>query len=602
MVDGGNIIFTPDPGYFGEATFGYSITDPEGLVDGALVTLNFSGTSEVPPEAVSDQILIPEDIPTVIVIDTLLGNDTDADMDVIEFIGWRPLNGLGDVFTFGGAAAGPLNGTLEFDADGNLLFTPFIDATFSSGFVYGISDFSEGTSEGFVDIVIIPSNDDPTVVDDPGFVTPFDVPLVIRADDLIFNDYDIEQADTDGDGTIDVDLDDPNRERPTFVGVDRILDPLELAQGNRVDVGTFEILTFRGEDFLVARFDPGFTGEVTIQYRIADEEGLEDVGFAYANVADFYGQELTGTPFVDYIEGNALSETIFGYRRDDHIVALDGNDTILTDSGADLIYAGAGNDWIDAGDDGDEIFGGEGFDTVVFTGSNVGLRADLATLIGQGGFAQGDLYIDVEALVGTSFCDILGGDANANFLDGVAGDDELEGREGNDTLEGGTGNDTLDGGLDADILYGGDGDDTATYFFSTEAVQVSLADDSATGGWAEGDQLFSVENLLGSEFADDLEGDDQSNFLGGDRGNDTITANAGNDTLSGGEGGIRTLFADSCTTSRKIMILIKKFDIRGLSISQEIACCRIKSHHLWWDERGNDLSGIRTCRKRFTTH
>ncbi|MEM7684139.1 MAG: tandem-95 repeat protein, partial [Pseudomonadota bacterium] len=536
VVDGGNIIFTPDDGYFGEATFGYSITDPEGLVDGALVTLNFSGTSEVPPVAVADQILVAEDIPTVIVIDTLLANDSDADLDDLDFLGFRFLNGLGDVFTFGGDAAGPLNGTLEFNADGNLLFTPFIDATFSSGFVYGISDRSEGDAEGFVDIVIIPSNDDPTVVDDPGFVTPFDIPLVIRADDLIFNDFDIEQADTDGDGTIDVDLDDPDRDRPTFVGVDAILDPLELAQGNRVDVGTFEIVTFRDTEFLVARFDEGFTGPVTIQYRIADEEGLEDVGFAYANIADFYGQELSGTPFIDYMEGNELSETIRGYRRDDWVVALGGNDTIETAEGADLIYAGDGNDFIDGGDGGDEIRGGDGFDTVALFGSNVGVRADLETLIGQGGFAQGDLYIDIEALLGTDFSDTLGGDQNANLLDGRAGSDELEGRAGNDTLLGETGNDTLDGGLGADLLYGGEGNDTATYFFSTESVQVSLRDGTAAGGWAEGDQLFSIENLLGSEFADDLEGDGEANFLSGDRGNDTITANAGNDTISGGQG------------------------------------------------------------------
>ena len=537
VVDGGNIIFTPDPGYFGEATFGYSITDPEGLVDGALVTLNFSGTSEVPPEAVSDQVLIPEDIPTVIQLDTLIANDIDADGDTLEIIGWRPLNGLGDVFTFGGAAAGPLNGTLEFNADGDLLYTPFIDANFSSGFVYILSDFSEGTTEGFVDIEIIPSNDDPTVIDDPGFVTPFEVPLVIRAADLVFNDFDIEQADTDLDGTRDQDLDDPDRERPTFVGVDSILDPVELAQGNRVDVGTFEIVTFRDEDFLVARFDPGFSGPVTIQYRIADAEGLEDVGFAYANVADYYGAELTGTPFIDYLEGNELSETILGYRRDDWVVALGGNDTIETDAGADLIYGGDGDDLIDPGDDGDEVQGGPGFDTVVFTGSNTGVRADLETLIGQGGFAQGDLYIDVEALRGTEFSDILGGGAEANLLAGLGGDDELEGRGGNDTLEGGAGNDTLDGGPGADLLYGGEGSDTASYFFSDAGIQVSLADGTASGGWAEGDQLTSIENILGTEFVDTLEGDAQANFLSGDRGADTLIANAGNDTLSGGRDG-----------------------------------------------------------------
>ncbi|MCV6610609.1 MAG: hypothetical protein OIF55_07570, partial [Amphritea sp.] len=185
--------------------------------------------------------------------------------------------------------------------NGDFLFTPFIDATRSSGFVYLLSDGTGRTTEGFVDIEIVASNDDPTVVEDPGFVTPLDVPLVIRISDLLFNDFDIEQVDTDGDGTSDFDLDDPDRPRPEFVGVDAIWDPIELAQGNRVSVGSFEVVTFRGEQFLVARFAPGYTGPLTIEYRIRDEEGLEDTGFAYANIADFYGQELTGTPQVDYL-------------------------------------------------------------------------------------------------------------------------------------------------------------------------------------------------------------------------------------------------------------------------------------------------------------
>nr|WP_272490884.1 tandem-95 repeat protein [Mesobacterium pallidum] len=539
VVDGDNVVFTPDADFWGEATFGYSITDPEGLVDGGLVTMYFEAVGDAPPEPESDQILIPEDIPTVIRLDTLLGNDFDIDGDTLEIIGWRPLNGLGDVFTFGAAAAGPMNGTIEVNADGDYLFTPFIDATFSSGFVYIVSDNAEGTAEAFVDIVILPSNDDPTVVDDPGFVTPLDVPLVIRAADLLFNDYDIEQADTDGDGTIDVDLDNPDRPRPTFVGVDAVLDPVELAQGRRVPLGTFEEVTFRGEEFVVARFDAGYSGPVVIEYRIADEEGLEDTGFATATVADFYGQELGGTPLVDYIEGNALDETIRGYRLDDWVRALGGDDVIETGTGDDLIEAGAGNDWIDAGDGGDDIRGGAGQDTVSFAGSNVGVRADLSTLIGQGGYAQGDLYSGIEALDGTGWNDTLGGDDGANTLWGRDGDDLLEGRGDADSLYGGLGDDTLDGGAGGDSLGGGEGIDTATYFFSDAGVQVSLSAGTATGGWATGDTLVSIENLDGSEFADTLEGDGGANALYGDRGDDTLTGLAGDDRLQGGRGADR---------------------------------------------------------------
>ncbi|MEC3860643.1 tandem-95 repeat protein [Mesobacterium sp. TK19101] len=531
-----SVIFTPDAGFWGETTFGYSITDPDGAVDGAQVTIYFDPTSDAPPVAVSDQVLVPEDIPVTIKLDTLLANDSDVDGEPLEIIGWRYIDPLADFFKFGPAAVGFLNGTIEEDANGDFLFTPFIDATRSSGIVYSVTDNNDGVVEGFLDIVIVPSNDDPTVVEDPGFVTPLDVPLVIRVSDLLFNDYDIEQADTDGDGTIDHDLDDPDRARPTFVGVDALWDPVELAQGNRVPLGAFEIVEFRGEEFLVARFASGFSGDVTIEYRIADEEGLEDTGFAYATVADYYGRELSGTPQVDYIEGNALDEVIHGYNRDDWIVALGGNDTIQTGLGADFIQAGDGDDLIDAGDGNDDIRGGAGFDIVTFFGSNTGVRADLNTLIGQGGFAAGDQYVDIEGFIGTAYQDTLGGDDAANDLSGMDGDDLIEGRGGADTQTGGDGDDTLSGGAGGDSLSGGAGRDWASYEFGTEAVQVSLAGGTATGGDAQGDTLTGIENLLGGDAADQLEGDGSDNALSGGRGDDTLIGLGGNDTLSGGRG------------------------------------------------------------------
>src|SRR5690606_36971300 len=134
--------------------------------------------------------------------------DTDIDLDPLEFLEW-----------FRGALDMPLNGTLEYDVDGNLLFTPDPDATASGGFRYRITDNAEGTATAKVNITIVPSNDDPTTGDDFGFITPLDAPMVIRVSDLLANDFDIEQADNDGNGKRDHDLDDPDRPRPSFVGI-----------------------------------------------------------------------------------------------------------------------------------------------------------------------------------------------------------------------------------------------------------------------------------------------------------------------------------------------------------------------------------------------
>ena len=105
-------------------------------------------------------------------------------------------------------------------------------------------------------------------------------------------------------------------------------------------------------------------------------------------------------------------------------------------------------------------------------------------------------------------------------------------------LEGGGGNDTLIAGDSADSLYGGSttsdaGIDTASYAMSDEGVAVNLGDsDAETGGYAAGDVLSGVENLIGSAHKDTLTGDSGDNVIEGGAGGDDITGGAGTDTAS----------------------------------------------------------------------
>ena len=84
---------------------------------------------------------------------------------------------------------------------------------------------------------------------------------------------------------------------------------------------------------------------------------------------------------------------------------------------------------------------------------------------------------------------------------GDAGNDVLFGGAGADNLEGGDGNDVLEGGADADVLQGGAGIDTASYASSSAGVTVVLGGVSS-GGDAAGDTSSSVEQVIGSGFAD----------------------------------------------------------------------------------------------------
>jgi Ca2+-binding RTX toxin-like protein len=119
-------------------------------------------------------------------------------------------------------------------------------------------------------------------------------------------------------------------------------------------------------------------------------------------------------------------------------------------------------------------------------------------------------------------------------MEGLAGSDRLYGLEGNDSISGGVGDDTLSGGLGNDSLDGGAGNDWANYSASQTAVTVNLLTGVATGEGA--DVLNGIENIAGSNFGDELWGDDLPNFIGGNGGDDTLNGGAGNDTLDGDEG------------------------------------------------------------------
>ncbi|NKC31013.1 Ig-like domain-containing protein [Falsiroseomonas selenitidurans] len=156
--------------------------------------------------------------------------------------------------------------------------------------------------------------------------------------------------------------------------------------------------------------------------------------------------------------GDAEGDLLFDF---EGLAGGNGSDTLTGDTGANLLSGNGGNDLLIGGAGADTMEGGEGFDTVSYAGSP-SVTVNLATGIGAGGHAAGDILTDVEAAIGGSGSDILVGSDLANRLDGDAGNDVLTGAAGNDTLIGGLGNDALNGGADEDLLLGGLGRDTLT--------------------------------------------------------------------------------------------------------------------------------------------
>ncbi len=142
-------------------------------------------------------------------------------------------------------------------------------------------------------------------------------------------------------------------------------------------------------------------------------------------------------------------------------------------------------------------------------------------------------------IIGTKFTDILVG---------TGGDDTIFDLGGNDTIVAGDGNDTIFAGQGSDFISGGDGVDTLHYGASDKAVQVNLATHTGHGGYAEGDVIFEIENLIGSTFNDTLTGDSNDNTIDGGEGNDVIHGGGGVDLLKGGDGN-DTLYSDNSIAS-----------------------------------------------------
>jgi Ca2+-binding RTX toxin-like protein len=310
---------------------------------------------------------------------------------------------------------------------------------------------------------------------------------------------------------------------------------------------------------------------------LAGNDTISGTGFADTIAGGAGDDELRGgdgNDAIDDIYGNNL---VYGGRGNDQIhsggaVHGDaGNDTILGNNADDWLEGGVGNDSIQAiggndtiaigaADGLDVISGGAGTDTLLATADGAVFHwtkavsgaassqalIDTIEVISAAGHANVTLQgtdvidvIDVSAIAVDSAVTIegLGGDdqltggSGGETLSGGGGNDVIDGRDGNDRLSGDTGNDTLKGGLGDDTILGGDGVDTLTYADAAGSVTVSLALAGAQNTVSAGiDIVGTIENLVGTAYADKLTGSTAWNILDGGAGADTMTGGAGNDT------------------------------------------------------------------------
>ncbi|MEM7425514.1 MAG: cadherin-like domain-containing protein [Pseudomonadota bacterium] len=535
----GDIVFSPDPGFSGEAGFSYSVSD--GLNAPVIGQVKVEITPLPPVFAAVDDagFETPEDQALLIALPELLTNDIQGSAQTLT------IRTVSD--PHGGAATLLQDGTVHFD--------PYADFSGLAAFSYELLGDAGQTSQARVYIAVQPVNDAPEALNDTGYSVEQGSSLTLPAADLLLNDFD-----RDG-------------------------DPLHLTVISAVEGGAAEI---SADGDIVFRPAVGFSGTALIRYEISDGQLTDEAtvlievrpeqsgGTAIASASGgvLFGAEfndmLKGGPGQDYLQGGAGAdlldggdgsdkadysrsaagvrvdlaagtaeggdaagdiltgiEQLGGSRHDDMLAGDEQNNTLIGRRGADTLSGGAGKDWLEGGRGADLMLGGEGRDTASYARSAAPVEVDLASGTAEGGDAEGDQLDSIEDLYGSSFDDVLSGDAGTNTIRGNSGNDELFGAGGKDFLVGGKG---------ADVIDGGAGWDTADYSRSKSGVHIDLALGIAEGGEADGDRLISVETLGGSAHADILRGDDAGNQLIGRGGNDSLFGAGGKDYLRG-EGG-----------------------------------------------------------------
>ncbi len=311
-------------------------------------------------------------------------------------------------------------------------------------------------------------------------------------------------------------------------------------------VGTYTLTPFVENLF--------YTGTASFTGRGNTSENLIEGG---ANADKLFGYGVFDPYFVgdkDMLKGHGGDDLLDGGSGDDWLEGGEGNDTLTGGLDADTMIGGSGDDTYSVENFGDvvvEIDGEGDNDTVnVFGISGFELAANVENLgVGGPGLSGlttivaygndiGNVITGTSGRIAASVGYELYGRGGSDIITGrnaSSAGDLLDGGEGDDFLYGLAGNDTLRGGEGADVMDGGAGNDTADYSLATSGVTIDFAL-GRFGGEALGDTFNSIENIIGSDYGDDLAGDNRANVLRGGDGDDFISGGGGADHLSGGDG------------------------------------------------------------------
>ncbi|WP_345773635.1 cadherin-like domain-containing protein [Shewanella sp. Isolate13] len=478
-------------------------------------------------QIIANGVVVLEDTPFTFSADSILANDTDPDGDVLSII----------------SVGNAQNGTVELDADGNVVFTPDTGYSGSASYEYTVQD-----EDGLTDTATVYFDVTPTR--DYGFVGGTDGDNTLRGTD----DHDVIVSDTTGiqivqgenynfafildssgsmggnavntaksqlievfkslqaatsgahSGTVNIAVIDFSTSATTSISVN--IQDLDIEALIKGDDDAWNAITSGGQTDYIDAFDAAvdwFNSSLVtnnagnnLTYFITDGEHNEggDPEAAFDLLAGLSDVEAVG------IKTSIDADDILPYDTDGVVkakISVGNLASVILGSEQQLIQ---GDDAVNAGEGNDIIFG----DLVSFDGIDGQGYSALQAFVAQETSQQAtDVTVqDIHDFISNNTH--LFGTNNAE--DGA---DTLEGGEGNDILFGQGGDDTLIGGLDNDTMIGGLGSDT--FKWTTDSVDGTDTTDHITDFNLAEDKLDLSDILQGdtvSELAQHLSFTDEN--------------------------------------------------------------------------------------------
>lgn len=164
----GSVVYTPTTNYHGADSFTYTVSDGNGGVSQAAVTITVTPVNDA-PIAVDDTALTDEDTAVIIFV---LDNDTDVDGDVLTVT----------------AVTTPTHGLVTVNPDGSITYTPDADTFGVDSFTYTAGDGHGSMDTATVVVTVTAVNDPPVAVDDE-IATAEETPVTV---DVLANDSDVD--------------------------------------------------------------------------------------------------------------------------------------------------------------------------------------------------------------------------------------------------------------------------------------------------------------------------------------------------------------------------------------------------------------------------